>query len=174
MDLMTKVTDARAMRGAAFELAVTAAGKTLENELDAAGDNQDARRAAWQRYSAAQAEAGDAYKADMSAAVPERTATTVERAEVAKIERALSGRQLPRTLHALCEQTARLVTCECGTGPSAPCGIRGGRPVYHLSRFATARWEGLRITCAELDTVLDAASCVFTRRTLIHDEEGTR
>ena len=43
---------------------------------------------------------------------PERTVTAAELADhAARAERALAGRQLPRTIHALREQGARLVQC---------------------------------------------------------------
>ena len=87
-------------------------------------------------------------------------------------DRDRTGRQLPRTLHSLCEQ-ARLMPCEqCGTPAGTPCGRR---PVagYHLARFAAAHRRGL-LTSADMDTVLDAAGPVFTNHSLIRDEGSAR
>jgi hypothetical protein len=59
----------------------------------------------------------------MKTTIPrERTATAAELAdEATRAERARTDRQLPRTLHALCEQAARLVNCgHCWAGP-VPC-----------------------------------------------------
>ncbi len=105
---------------------------------------------------------------------PERTATAAELAdEAARIERALTGRQLARTLHALCEQSARLVPCEeCGAPSAMPCGRRPV-PGSHLARFAAAYRRGL-LTDAEMDTVLHAAGPVFTSHSLIRDEGSAR
>ena len=84
-------------------------------------------------------------------------------------DRDRTGRQLPRSLHALCEQAVRPMPCEqCGTPAATPCGrlpVAG----YHLTRFAAAHRRGL-LTDADMDTVLDAAGPVFTNHSLIRDE----
>jgi hypothetical protein len=105
----------------------------------------------------------------MTNRLPERTATPAEVAdESARATRAQTGRQFPRTLHALCEQAARLLPCEhCGAAPGTPCDGPDG---YHLARFAAARRRGL-ITAQEMDAVLDAAG-VITNGTII--EGGVR
>jgi hypothetical protein len=101
---------------------------------------------------------------------PERTATPAELCdESARIERALSGQQKPRTLHALIEQGARLVPCgHCGRGPGVFCLAPYG--CYHLARFAEGRHRGL-ITANEMATVIQTAGDVFTAATLIRDGE---
>ncbi|HCU96528.1 MAG TPA: hypothetical protein DHU96_28940 [Actinobacteria bacterium] len=84
------------------------------------------------------------------------------------MSRAFTGRQLSRTLHALCEQGARLLPCgHCGQKPSRACTDAGGVDGYHLARFAAARRRGL-ITAAEMDAVLDAAE-VITNGTIVRD-----
>lgn len=100
---------------------------------------------------------------NMSTTIPrERTATAAERADEAA--QACTGRQLPRTLHALGEQAARLVNCgHCWGRPGAPCDGPDG---YHLARFARARRRGL-LTEPEMAAVLTAAGPVFTEATLI-------
>lgn len=97
----------------------------------------------------------------------ERTAAAAELAdEAARSGRARTGQQLPRTLHALCEQAARLVNCgHCWTGPGTPCDSPDG---YHLARFARARRRGL-LTVPEMSAVLMAAGPVFTDATIIRD-----
>jgi hypothetical protein len=96
----------------------------------------------------------------------ERTATPAELAdEVSRIERALTGQQRPRTLHALCEQAARLTDCEhCGARPGSACRGRAG---FHLDRFITAAVQGLMVA-DEFATVLSGLD-VFTGATLIRD-----
>ena len=59
---MTSQT-AKDARATAFEETVSAAGRTLTTELNAAGTDQTARRAAWNRYTAVQVAAGDAFRA---------------------------------------------------------------------------------------------------------------
>ena len=73
--------------------------------------------------------------------------------EDARLDRALTGQQRPRTLHALIEQGARLVPC-------GHCWQRGGRPCtvsgpdgYHLARFMRAERRGL-LTRVELARVV--------------------
>lgn len=90
----------------------------------------------------------------MNNRMPERTATAAELAdETARIQRALTGQQLPRTLHALVEQGARLVHCgQCWQRPGEPCTISGA-PGYHLARWQRAERRGL-ITRAELARVV--------------------
>ena len=99
---------------------------------------------------------------------PERTASPAELAdETARIERAQAGQPRPRTMHALCEQAARLVNCgHCWARPGTPCV--SGPDGYHLARFGRARRRGL-LTGAELDTVLDAAGPVLTAGTIVRD-----
>jgi hypothetical protein len=103
----------------------------------------------------------------MKTTIPcERTATAAELAdEAARAERARTGQQLPRTLHALCEQAARLVNCgHCWARPGTPCdGLDG----WHLARFARARKRGL-LTAAEFASVTEGLD-VFTGGTLIRD-----
>ena len=99
--------------------------------------------------------------------MPERTATPAELCdEITRAERARTGQQLPRTLHALCEQAARLVVCtHCGARPGMLCdGLDG----YHLARFVTAFTQRL-ITPAEAADVIAAAPIVFTSASLIRD-----
>jgi hypothetical protein len=71
---------------------------------------------------------------------PERKLTEAERAEEdARTGRALAGQPRPRTLHALCEQSARLVRCgQCGQKPGRACSDAGGVDGYHLDRFLRA------------------------------------
>jgi hypothetical protein len=70
-----------------------------------------------------------------------------------RMERALTGQQRPRTLHALCQQGARLVNCgECWQRPGRPCTV-SGPDGYHLGRFMRAERRGL-ITRAELARVV--------------------
>ena len=122
---------------------------------------------------------------------PERTATPAEHADTAaRIERARAeqeasgliggfptiadreqwergrtGRQPPRTLHALIEQGAVLTGCSCGAGPGAGCLCEPGG--VHLSRFARARAEGL-LSAAEFASVIADAD-VFTGSTVVRD-----
>ena len=98
--------------------------------------------------------------------LPERTATPAELDDVAaRIERARTGQQLPRTLHALCEQAARLVNCgHCWARPGTPCVAPGG---YHLARFARASVRGL-MAADEFAVVLGGRD-VFDGGTLIVD-----
>ena len=97
---------------------------------------------------------------------PERTATAAEHAgTAARIERARTGRQEPRTLHALIEQGAVLTGCSCGAGPGAGCLCEPGG--VHLSRFARARAEGL-LSAAEFASVIADAD-VFTGSTVVRD-----
>jgi len=82
------------------------------------------------------------------------------------MERARTGRQLPRTLHALCEQAAVLVPCgHCWAPRGALCAT--GPAGYHLARFGRARRRGL-LTKAVLAAVLDEAGA-FTLATIIRD-----
>ena len=85
---------------------------------------------------------------------PERTATPAELADHdARIERARTGQQLPRTLHALAEQGARLVHCgQCWQRPGRPCTVSGPAG-DHLARYMRAERKGL-ITRAELAAVV--------------------
>jgi hypothetical protein len=113
---------------------------------------------------------------------PERTATAAVLAdEAARIERALSGQQRPRTLHAMIAQGPVLLACgHCGTAPGRPCTRSGG---CHLARFQDAERRGL-ITRAELvrvvgDLVVIAAGAVvrdpgpaITRHTSREDLEA--
>jgi hypothetical protein len=80
----------------------------------------------------------------------ERTVTTAELAgESARIERARTGQQLPRTLHALAMQGARLLVCpQCWQRQCLPCSV-SGPPADHLARHMEAERRGL-ITRAEL------------------------
>jgi len=98
-----------------------------------------------------------------------RTLTTAGRADHdARIERARTGRQLPRTLHALCEQAARLTRCgSCGQKPGRACTDVRGVDGFHLARFARARASGL-ITSAEFASVIADAD-VFTGSTVVLD-----
>jgi hypothetical protein len=97
---------------------------------------------------------------------PERTATAAELADhAARTERALAGRPLPRTLHALIEQAARLVPCGlCWQCPGRACDGRDG---FHLARFCRARRRGL-ITADEMASVL-AGYEVFSGATIVRD-----
>lgn len=105
----------------------------------------------------------------MSDTMPYRTATAAELADhAARTERARTGRQLPRTLHALCEQSGRLVDCgHCWARPGTPCV--SGPDGYHLARFARAYRRGL-LTGPEF-TGLIADGDVFTGATVIRDGE---
>ena len=80
----------------------------------------------------------------------ERTVTAAELAdESARIERALTGQQLPRTLHALAMQGARLLLGpQCWQRQCLPCSV-SGPPADHLSRHMEAERRAL-ITRAEL------------------------
>jgi hypothetical protein len=99
---------------------------------------------------------------------PERKLTELERAdEAARMARALIGQLRPRTLHAICEQSARLIPCpHCGARHSRTCP--GG---YHLARFVEAYVAQL-VTAEEMARVIQAAGDVFTLATIIRD--GTR
>jgi hypothetical protein len=101
-------------------------------------------------------------------AQPERPVTELELAgENARMKRALTGRQRPRTLHAVCEQSARLIPCTCcGQVAGRPCDGWGG---YHLARFVRAYLRHL-MTAAEWATVLGDLD-VFTSSTIIRDGE---
>jgi len=91
----------------------------------------------------------------MTETVPtERTATAAELAdEAARIDRARTGTQLPRTLHALCQQGARLLPCpQCWQRPARPCTV-SGTPGDHLARYQEALRRGL-ITSGELASVI--------------------
>lgn len=96
----------------------------------------------------------------------ERAATAAELAdEAARAERARTGRQHRRTLHALCEQAARMVECRyCGARPGTQCTRRGG---YHLARFVRAFIQG-RMAADEFAVVLGGLD-VFTEATVIRD-----
>lgn len=99
---------------------------------------------------------------------PERgPLTTAERADHdARMERARTGRQLPRTLHALIEQGAKLTSCTaCGAGHGAWCLCEANG--IHLARFARARASGL-ISAAEFASVIADAD-VFTGSTIVLD-----
>ena len=102
-------------------------------------------------------------------AAPERHLTDLERArEAARMERARTGQLRPRTLHALCEQGARLIPCTyCGQKPGRACSDTWGLDGYHLRRFVGAIGRGL-MTVGELPTVL-AGVDVFTLATVIRD-----
>lgn len=98
---------------------------------------------------------------------PERTATPAELADTAaRLERARSGRQSPRTIHALIEQGAVLTGCSaCGAGPGSWCLCEATG--IHLCRFARARASGL-ISAAEFASVIADAD-VFTGSTVVLD-----
>lgn len=100
---------------------------------------------------------------------PERKLTEAERAdETARIERALTGQQRPRTLHALCEQAVRPLRClHCGQKPGRACTDAGGADGYHFSRFIRAYVEG-RLVADEFAVVLGDLD-VFTNATIIRD-----
>jgi hypothetical protein len=100
---------------------------------------------------------------------PERTVTAAELADhAARAERALAGRQLPRTIHALREQGARLVQCPvCWQRPGLRC-TRFYPPGDHLGRYQRAERQGL-ITRAELGSVV-AALEVIAAHVIIRDE----
>jgi hypothetical protein len=104
----------------------------------------------------------------MPPTIPERTATAAELADHdARAERALTGQQLPRTMHALCEQAVRLVNCpQCWARPGSPCTITGV-PGYHLARWGRAERRGL-ITRAELAGVV-AGLDVIALHVIIRD-----
>ena len=73
--------------------------------------------------------------------------------EAARIERALTGQHLPRTMHALAEQGARLVHCgQCWQRPGRPCTVSGPAG-DHLARYMRAERKGL-ITRTELAGVV--------------------
>ena len=99
----------------------------------------------------------------------ERTATAAELAdETAHAERALAARQLPRTIHALREQGARLVQCPvCWQRPGLRC-TRFYPPGDHLGRYQRAERQGL-ITRAELGSVV-AALEVIAAHVIVRDE----
>ena len=96
----------------------------------------------------------------------ERKLTEAERAdEHARMERARTGRQRPRTLHAIIEQGPRLIECPyCDARPGQACRRPGG---YHLARFIRCYIRGL-ITCGELPAVI-AGLDMFTGATIIRD-----
>ena len=100
---------------------------------------------------------------------PERTVTAAELADhAARAERALAGRQLPRTIQALREQGARLVQCPvCWQRPGLRC-TRFYPPGDHLGRYQRAERQGL-ITRAELGSVV-AALEVIAAHVIIRDE----
>ena len=60
-------TAAENARDTAFEETVSAAGRMLELELEHAGNDRNARRAAWARYGKVQDAAGAAYRAAQAA-----------------------------------------------------------------------------------------------------------
>jgi len=105
----------------------------------------------------------------MAPTIPHRTATPDELADHdARVERALTGQQLPRTLHALCEQGARLVNCgQCWAPPGRPCTV-SGVPGYHLARWQRAERRGL-ITRAELAAVV-ATLEVIAPQVIVRDD----
>ena len=85
--------------------------------------------------------------------------------QLTELERARTGQLRPRTLHALCEQAARLIPCTyCGARPGSVCTSPDG---YHLRRFVGAIGRGL-MTVGELPTVLGDLD-VFTAGTVIRD-----
>lgn len=88
---------------------------------------------------------------------PERIATAAELAgHAARMERARTGRQLPRTAHALTMQGSRLTPCgHCGARPGFPCSPDGD----HLARFVGAQERGL-LTRAELAAVAAALDVI--------------
>jgi hypothetical protein len=96
----------------------------------------------------------------------ERTAAAAELAdEAARAERARACQQLPRTMHALCEQATRLVNCgHCWARPGTPCDGPDG---YHLARFARASKRGL-LTAVEFASVTEGLD-VFHGATVIRD-----
>ncbi len=100
---------------------------------------------------------------------PGRTATPAELCdEIIRAERALTGRQRPRTLHALCEQAARLIRCgQCGQKRGRACSDAGGLDCFHLGRFAQAVVRDL-MTAAEFARVIEDLD-VFTAATIIRD-----
>jgi hypothetical protein len=104
----------------------------------------------------------------MSTIPQHRTATPGELAdEAARIERALSGQQLPRTLHALAEQGARRVHCgQCWQVPGRPCTFTSPAG-DHLARYQRAERRGL-ITRAELARVV-AGLEVIAAHVIIRD-----
>lgn len=74
----------------------------------------------------------------------------------------------PRPLHALCQQSARLVPCEhCGQKPGRACSDAWGQDGYHLLRFATAFRHGL-LSGVEVDHVLGHVD-VVTAGTIVRD-----
>ena len=122
------------------------------------------------------------------ATCPERTATAAELAA----ERARTGhqvdnvnlkagsgaelaadparpsRQSPRTLHALCVQSAAVVPCpQCWAPGGTPCSRGASGLGYHVARFARARRRGL-LAEAELATVLGGLDA-FTNATIVRD-----
>ena len=98
----------------------------------------------------------------MTNTMPERTATPAELC--GEISRA-GGQRRPRTLHALCEQAARLIGCpQCGARPGRVCHGRDG---YCLGRFVQAYVQGLMVA-DEWATVLGGLD-VFTNATIIRD-----
>jgi hypothetical protein len=97
----------------------------------------------------------------------ERRRTELERAdETARMKRALTGQQRPRTLHALIEQGPRLIPCrQCGQRPGTPCDGWAG---YHLGRFTDARDRSL-ITAGEITSTVLGGVDIFTASTIIRD-----
>ena len=83
--------------------------------------------------------------------------------EISRADRARTGQQQPRTLHALCEQAARLIECpQCGARSGRVCrAVDGDR----LGRFVRAAVEGLMVA-DEFATVLGGLD-VFTNATII-------
>lgn len=102
----------------------------------------------------------------METMAQERKLTEAERAdEAARMQRARTGQQLPRTLHALCEQSARLIDCQhCGTMAGRPCRRPGG---YHLHRFVRAYVRGL-VRPEEFAVILSGLD-VFTVASIVRD-----
>ena len=106
----------------------------------------------------------------MDTIAQERKLTELERAgEAARAGRALAGQLRPRTLHALCEQSARLVRCgQCGQKPGRACTDAGGVDGYHLARFVAGIDRQL-ITTEEIAVTALGDVDVFTLATVIRD-----
>lgn len=82
-----------------------------------------------------------------------------------KLTEAERAGERPRTLHALCEQAARLIDCQhCGTMAGRPCRRPGG---YHLHRFVRAYVRGL--VRPEEFTVILSGLDVFTVASIVRD-----
>ena len=88
--------------------------------------------------------------------------------QLTELERARTGQLRPGTLHALCEQAARLIPCTyCGQKPGRACSDTWSLDGYHLRRFVGAIGRGL-MTVGELPTVPGDLD-VFTAGTVIRD-----